>query len=280
MRIAITGSSGFVGSNLAYDLETKGNEVIRLPRHIESQLLEGVDVIINLSGENIFGRWNKSKMEAIRESRVKTTQNLVNILEKLQNPPKLYIGASAIGYYGDRKEEVLDESSAPGKDFFLADVCQQWEEAAKPLTTKNIRVVFTRFGIILGKGGGALQQMEKAFKTGMGGTLGSGKQMMSWIALDDVLSAIHHIIEHPELNGPVNFAAPKAVSNAEFTQVLARVLNKPAVVAVPKFALNLIFGEGAEMFLASTNVVPKHLLESGYHFQYPELEAALRKYLV
>jgi len=293
MKIVIAGSSGFIGSHLTRYLEQQGYNCILLTRNstqanmhvwnpeagqIDQALLEGADVLINLSGENIFGRWNKAKMEKIRESRVQTTRFLCSQLLDLNTPPRLYIGASAVGYYGDRQEEVLIEESDPGSNF-LSEVCKEWEQAAESLVSKNIRTVYARFGIVLGKGAGAFKYMEKAFNMGMGGYLGSGKQMMSWIAIDDLCAAMQHVMMHQELSGPVNFVAPQAISNKEFSETLGKLLNRPALMPVPKFALTMLFGEGAEMFLASTLVSPKKLLETGYQFQYPALEQALKHYL-
>jgi uncharacterized protein len=293
MKIVIAGSSGFIGSHLAAYFEKQGHELILLSRkptsgqmqcwnpeanQLDPTILEGAHVVINLCGENIFGRWNQKKMEQIRKSRLDSTRLLCDTLLGLKKLPELYIGASAIGYYGDRKDEVLVESSPPGHDF-LAEVCRSWEQIPEILAPKKVRVVLARLGIVLGEEGGALKHMKKAFQMGMGGILGSGKQMMSWIAIDDVCSAMQHVISHTELAGPINFVAPKAVSNLTFTQTLGKLLHRPSAFFVPKFALSLFFGEGAEMFLASADVSPQRLLDSGYPFQYPELELALKKYL-
>ena len=292
MEIVIAGSSGFIGSRLVPFLREKGHQVSTLSRQpktgehlwdpenkvLDSSILEGVDVVINLAGESILGRWNKEKMERIKQSRLHSTQFLCDTLLKLKKPPALYINASAIGYYGDRGNEILTEASAPGKGF-LAEVCQQWEGIAATLSQKGVRVVMTRFGLVLGEGGGALEKMEKPFKKGMGGTLGKGDQMMSWIALDDVLNAFQFIIEHEDMAGPVNFVAPHALSNVEFTKIFAHLLGKPAPLPIPKFALSMIFGSGAEVFLSSTHVHPEALLRCGFTFQYPDVEGALKKYL-
>jgi uncharacterized protein (TIGR01777 family) len=294
MKVIITGSTGFIGSHLASFFEQRGHELILLSRHptrpnmrpwnpeegqLDPLILEGSDVLIHLSGENIFGRWNKAKMEKIRDSRVNSTRFLCSQLLALKMPPPLFIGASAVGYYGDRKDEVLTEESAPGNDF-LAEVCRDWERAAEPLAAKKVRVVFSRFGIVLGSDGGVLKNLEKAFRMGMGGYLGSGKQMMSWIAIDDLCSAMEYIMERKDIAGPVNFVAPQSVSNKEFTDALGKLLNRPALMPVPKFALTMLFGEGAEMFLASTHAFPSRLVETGYQFRYPILEQALKKYLL
>lgn len=277
MKIAITGGTGFIGTHLVSYLEKKGHELRLLSRQLETAPLEGTDLVINLAGETIFGRWSEGKKERIRSSRIETTHSLCNFLLNLKNPPPLYIGASAMGYYGDRKEETLTEESSPGNDF-MAQVCVEWEGAAAPLVNKNIRTLFTRFGIVLGDGG-ALKYMEKSFRMGMGGYLGDGKQLMSWIAVDDLSAAIEHLIHHQEISGPVNFAAPEAVTNQEFAQTLGKLLHRPTF-AIPKFALSMLFGEGAEIFLSSTHIYPKRLLDSGFQFHYPTLEQALKKYLL
>ena len=293
MKIAIAGGSGFVGSHLASYFEKQGHELILLSRNpthphmhywnpeanqMESSILENVEVVINLSGETVFGRWSGKKMERIKSSRLISTHFLCNALLNLKRLPKLYIGASATGYYGDRENEILVESSTPGKDF-LSEVCTAWEKIPDSLTHKKVRVILARFGIVLGSEGGALKYIEKAFNTGMGGVLGSGGQMMSWIAIDDLCGAMEHVILHDELVGPVNFVSPQAVTNMQFTHLIGKLLHRPTVVSVPKFALNMLFGEGAQVFLSSTHAQPKCLLESGYIFQVPELEGALKKYL-
>lgn len=293
MKIVITGSTGFIGTHLVPYFAAEGHTLVLLSRNpsqphahywnpekreIDSSILEGCDVVINLTGESILGRWTPKKMEQIRDSRLHATQFLCDTLLSLSTLPKLYIGASAIGFYGDRPLEVLDESHSSGQGF-LADVCSCWEAIPASLTAKGVRVALTRFGIVLGNGG-ALKQMDKAFRMGLGGVLGSGEQIMSWIAIDDVCRAINHIITHPELVGPVNLVAPQPVSNLKFTQTLGKVLHRPTMVPVPKFALNMLFGPGAEIFLSSANVRPRRLTDSGFTFQFPDLEAALTKYLI
>lgn len=293
MKIVIAGGSGFVGSHLVPYLRKKGHTLVTLTRskeladshfwspenkELDLALLEGADVVINLAGESIIGRWNQKKMEKIRESRLEATRFLCESITKLKKGPQLYFGASAIGFYGDRGEETLDEQSAPGTGF-LPEVCQAWESIPQQVLGANVRVVLGRFGLILGPDGGALQFMEKAFKTGMGGVLGSGKQYMSWIAIEDVCAAVLHVIDHLEVSGPVNFVAPEPVTNADFTQILGKVLGKPTVVSVPKMALTLLFGQGAELFLASSRVVPKQLTDTGFVFQFSRLEEALKNYL-
>lgn len=291
MKIVITGSSGFVGSKLVSFFKEQGHELVLLSRspeegeqfwdpqarQIDPSILVGTDVAINLAGESILGRWNQKKMERIRKSRMDATQFLVDSLIHTNTLPRLYLNASAMGYYGDRGDEVLTEESPSGHGF-LAEVCRQWESIPAPLSEKGVRVVFMRFGLILGDGG-ALKLMEKPFRMGMGGALGKGSQIMSWIAIDDVAAAIDFIIGHEKISGPVNFTAPGALSNLEFTKTLADLLGKPAPMPIPKFAISMIFGSGAEVFLSSVHMHPERLLKSGFQFQYPELEPCLKKYL-
>jgi uncharacterized protein len=292
MKIVIAGATGFIGSHLVAYFKNRGYEVLILSRKPESSnsyfwdpykqemditILEGSDCVINLAGENIQGRWTEKKKEEIKNSRLAATQFLCSSILQLAVPPKVYIGASAIGYYGDRGNEILDEDSPSGEGF-LAEVCRLWEKIPEALSAKGVRVILTRFGIVMGRGG-SLKQIEKAFRTGMGGVLGSGKQMMSWISIDDLCAAMDHLIEQTALSGPVNFVAPQVISNADFTKALGKVLNRPTMITVPKFALNLLFGEAADMFLASTHVRPKKLEETGYRFLDPEIEKALVKYL-
>lgn len=292
MKIVIAGSNGFIGSHLAAYFEERGYDLVLLSRkptgpyghywnpeknQIEPSLLEGADVVINLSGENILGRWSEKKKELIRESRYLSSQLLCKTILGLSMPPSLYIGASAVGYYGDRGVEIMTESSSPGEGF-LAEVCCYCEKIPDMLSTKAIRVVFARFGIVLGDGG-ALKHIEKAFRMGMGGVLGSGKQIMSWIAIDDLGSAIDHVIQQLEIAGPVNFTAPGALTNQEFTRIIGKLLNRPTLVPIPKFALSMLFGEGAEMFLSSIDAKPQKLLASGYVFKYSLLEEAMKRYL-
>lgn len=292
MKIVLTGSSGFIGSRLTTFLKEQGHTLVLLSRHpkegeqfwdpeakqIDPGALKDVDVVINLAGESILGRWNQEKMKKIRNSRFVSTQFLCDSLLAQQTLPRLYLNASAIGYYGDRGDEILTEESHSGHGY-LAEVCREWEKIPSPLIEKGVRVVLMRFGLVLGEKGGALKLMVKPFKMGMGGTLGKGTQMMSWIAIDDVLSAIAYVMQHEELSGPINFVAPESISNLSFTKTLARLLHKPAPLPLPKFIISMAFGSGAEVFLSSTHVHPEKLLKSGFQFQYPHLEEALKKYL-
>jgi uncharacterized protein (TIGR01777 family) len=296
MKILISGASGLVGTALIKSLERQGHEIFRLVRHapnsqsevewspdrysIALARIEGFDAVVSLAGESVSeGRWTDEKKKRIRESRVKGTKLLGDALANLAQPPKTFICASATGYYGNRGEEVLTEDSAPGDDF-LAEVCVEWEKATALATEKGIRVVNTRFGIILDKKGGALAKMLPPFRLGVGGKLGSGKQWMSWIALDDIIGGIEFALANDSVKGPVNFVAPNPVTNAEFTKTLGKVLSRPTLLSVPNFALHLLFGEMADtLLLASQRAQPAKLTKSGYGFRYSELETALRSVL-
>ncbi len=295
MHIAVSGSSGMVGSALISSLTRVGHRVTRLVRRPASgdevawdiaqgvkdlPRLEGVDAVVHLAGENIAaGRWTAARKEEIRRSRVEGTRRLCESLARLSRRPKAVISASAIGFYGNRGEEMLREDSAPGSDF-LAQVCREWEAATEPASRAGIRVVCLRFGMILSPAGGALKKMLLPFKLGAGGRIGSGAQFMSWIAIDDAIGAIHHAIVTESLQGPVNGVSPAPVSNAEFTRTLARVLSRPAIALMPAFAARLAFGEMADaLLLASQRVMPTRLQATGYRFRHPELEGALRHLL-
>jgi uncharacterized protein (TIGR01777 family) len=238
-----------------------------------------LDAVVHLAGENLVGRWTAEKKARIRDSRVQGTRLLCDALAQLVNPPKVLLCAAAIGYYGDRGENMVREDSAPGTGF-LAEVCQAWEAAAAPVVQRGVRVVHLRLGVVLNPAGGALAQMLPPFRLGMGGVVGSGKQYISWIALDDVLGVMHHALRTETLGGPVNVVAPQPVTNYDFTKMLGKVLGRPTVMPMPAFAARLAFGEMADaLLLASTRVVPVRLQASGYTFQYPELEGALRHLL-
>jgi uncharacterized protein (TIGR01777 family) len=295
VHIAVTGSSGLVGAALVSFLTAGGHRVIRLVRKPPSgddvqwdptegvrdlSRLEGVDAVIHLAGENIAaGRWTPQRKGEIRRSRVEGARRLSESLAKLSQRPKVLVSASAIGFYGDRGDELLTEDGAPGKDF-LARVCQEWEAATEPASRAGIRVVHLRFGMILSAAGGALRKMLIPFKLGAGGRMGSGTQYVGWIAIDDAIGVIHHAVCTESLQGPVNAVSPAPVTNAEFTRILARVLSRPAIFPMPAFAMRFAFGEMADaLLLASARVVPTRLQASGYRFRYPELEAALRRLL-
>ena len=295
MKVAITGSSGLIGTSLVSFLSEKSVTVSKILRENpkdddiswkpedgdwNSAFTGGVDGIVHLAGENIAsGKWTRKKKEKIRNSRIEGTKRLCEHILKLPTPPSVLVCASAIGYYGNRGVEFLNEGSSRGSGF-LPDVCLGWEEAAESVSKAGVRVVSVRFGIVLSKDGGALAKMMTPFKMGMGGKIGSGAQYMSWVAMDDVTGAIYHTLVTGSLKGPVNVTAPNPVTNKEFTNTLGEVLKRPAVVPMPAFAAKLAFGEMAnDLLLASTKVAPKRLSDSGYEFQYPELENALRHIL-
>ena len=289
--VLVTGSSGLVGSALTSFLTTGGHTVRRLVRRepksadefrwdpaagkLDGNAVEGVDAVVHLAGEGIAsGRWTKSQKERITKSRVEGTSLVVDAIRGAKEKPKTLLCASAIGWYGPRGDEEITEESETGGGF-LSKVCRDWE--AQSRRVDDVRVARMRFGVILSPAGGALKKMLLPFKLGAGGRLGTGKQWMSWIALDDVVGAIHHVLFNEELNGVINFVAPNAVTNEEFTRVLAKVLGRPAFLPAPAFAVRLALGEMAEeLLLTGQHVFPKKLEESGYEFAHPELEGALR----
>lgn len=281
MRILISGASGFLGRNLTQTLMSAGNAVIPLQRGekwnpekniLDQKLIENYDVIINLSGENVAGRWTQKKKQAILESRIQSTKLIADAINHASKPPSLFINASAIGYYGDRKNEILTEESAPG-DNFLADVCIKWEAEAQKAQT---RVVTPRFGVVLGPEG-ALKNMLTPFKLGLGGNIGSGDQYWSWIQIVDLVQIILHIIDHRDIKGPVNAVAPEAVTNKDFTRTLGGVLGRPTFFNMPEFAAKLVFGQmGEELLLSSERVKPAVLEKTGFKWNYPKLADALR----
>ena len=293
MKIVVSGATGLIGSSLVSFLQEKGHEVHKLvrsranlgeneiawdPDHgvIDSSFLKGMDAMIHLAGENILGRWTEAKKEKIWKSRVEGTRQLCEVLSALQHPPSIFISASAIGYYGNRGEETLTEESAKGEGF-LSDVCAEWERSSLILQEKGIRTFALRFGMVLSSRGGALKQMLPLFKLGLGGVLGSGKQWMSWIALEDVLRVIEFALHQKSLAGPVNVVSPFPVTNFAFTKTLGCILHRPTFMGVPTFAVKVMFGElGKEVFLSSERVLPAKLQEAGFSFAYPELEGALK----
>jgi len=239
----------------------------------------GFDVVIHLAGETIVGRWNAAKKARIRDSRVQGTRNLVEGLLNATQRPRVFVCASAIGYYGNRGDETLREDSPSSSDF-LAEVCREWETATQPATNAGIRTVNTRFGVILSRDGGALPKMLPPFRMGVGGRIGNGRQWMSWVHVADVVGAIEHALDNPSVTGPVNVVGPNPAMNAEFTRTLARALHRPAIFPMPAFAARLAFGEmGDALLLASQRVEPAKLVESGYQFRFPRLESALENIL-
>jgi uncharacterized protein (TIGR01777 family) len=300
----MSGASGLIGSalqaSLAAQISQNKIEIVRLARGaakdaaqvswdfrtpLSPNAVSGFDVVIHLAGETVVGRWTTEKKKSIRDSRVLVTNNLASALAKSAPRPKVFICASAIGYYGNRADEIMREESSSGSGF-LPEICREWEAASRIAAEAGIRTINLRTGLVLSEKGGALRSMLTPFKLGLGGRIGSGRQWWSWIHIDDMVGGIHHamnseLTNSESLSGPVNMTAPKPLRNAEFTSVLAGVLSRPAIVPVPPFALKLIFGKMAaeEMFLASQRVAPEKLLQSNYKFRYSELAPALESLL-
>lgn len=289
MDIAMTGASGLIGRSLVQALEARGDSVLRMRRgvhwdpavgKVKLALLEGQDAIIHLAGESIAGLWTARRKRRILASREQGTRLIATSLAKLERPPRILISASAIGIYGDRPPAETVDESAPRGAGFLADVVEVWERATDPARAAGVRVVNARFGIVLAREGGAFGIMLPIFRLGFGGRLGSGRQMWSWVAVDDVVHGILHCIDHPDLEGPVNLVAPQPVSNLAFTRAVGRVLHRPTLLGVPAFAMKVVMGQMAEeMLLSGVRVAPRKLQESGYEFRFPELEVALRHLL-
>ena len=299
MNIVVSGSHGFIGSALVGSLTAAGHRVTRLVRgersaatagdaeivwnpeaaYLDTAKLEGQDAVIHLAGEPIPGRWTPRKKARILESRFKGTRLLSEALAHLAQPPQVFVSGSAVGYYGNRSDEVLREESSTGGGF-LAQVCREWEGATDLAAKKAIRVVRLRIGVVLGAEGGALGQMLLPFRMGLGGRIGSGKQYMSWIALDDLVGVVQHVLVTASLQGPVNAVAPNPAPNAEFVKTLGRVLSRPTLFPLPAFVVRLVFGQmGEEALLWGQRVEPARLKASGYTFHYPTLEGALRHVL-
>jgi uncharacterized protein len=297
MRILITGSSGLIGSALIPLLTRQGHQVVRLVRRtvapgddlavwnpaagkLETSALEQTDAVVHLAGESINAlRWTDERKERMRKSRISGTRLLSESMARLAVPPRVLVSASAVGFYGSRGDEVLTEESSAGSGF-LSDVCKEWEAAAEPAREKGIRVVNLRTGMVLSAKGGALPAMLPAFKAGVGGKLGDGRQFVSWIAIDDLTRAISHSITTESLSGPVNAVSPNPVQNVEMTQTLGKVLRRPTILSIPAFAVRLIFGEmGDALLLSSQRVEPRRLLATGFTFQFPDFETSLRHLL-
>jgi uncharacterized protein (TIGR01777 family) len=297
-KLLFSGASGLIGASLVRAAEAERIQTLQLirrePRKPEEiswnpqagqpvrdlALLERLDAAIHLSGANISAqRWNAARKREIVESRVGSTRALLKVLMALKQPPATLLCASATGIYGERGDEILDEESPPGEGF-IADTCRAWEAEASAASEAGIRVVHLRFGVVLAAEGGALGRMLPVFRLGLGGNLGSGRQWMSWIALNDAVRAIFYILDAGALRGPLNIIAPNPVTNAEFTRALGRSLHRPAMIPVPRFALRLAFGEMAdEVLLASTRAVPDRLLQAGFTFELPNLDSALKAIL-
>lgn len=296
MRVLITGSSGLIGQALSASLTAGGHKLVALTRSesptkgqsirwnpdagvLNQDDLEGFDAVVNLAGESIVGRWTPEKKSRIMSSRVNGTRLLCETLARVQRRPMVLVSASAVGFYGDAGDRVLDEES-PAGSLFLSRVAKAWEDSTEQARQSGIRVVNLRIGFVLSKEGGGLAAMLLPFKFGLGGRVGSGHQYISWIALDDVVRAVAHAMATDSLRGPVNAVAPNAVTNQEFAKTLGRVLGRPTIFPLPAFAARMAMGEMAdELLLASARVKPSRLLASGYVFGFPELEGALRQVL-
>ncbi|MGB7928477.1 MAG: TIGR01777 family oxidoreductase [Terriglobales bacterium] len=294
-RILISGASGPIGTALLASFSAQRAQIVRLVRgraqnaaqvswdplaRVPSASVSGFDAVVHLAGESVVGRWTEEKKKAIRNSRVLGTRNLATALAQCEVKPRVLVCASAIGFYGNRGDEVLSEESPAGRGF-LPEVCREWENASQIAANAGIRTVNVRIGVVLSPKGGALEKMLTPFKLGLGGRIGSGQQWFSWIHVDDIVGAIQHAIATDSLSGPVNLVAPNAVRNAEFTKVLASVLGRPAFFPVPEFALRLAFGKQAaeEMLLASQRVQPGKLAANGYKFRFRDLRPALENLL-
>jgi len=290
-RVLVTGVSGPIGTALLASFDPEKTQIVRLVRGraqnaaqgswdplapLSPAAVSGFDAVVHLAGESIVGRWTAEKKKAIRESRVQGTRNLASALAKSEARPRVLVSASAVGFYGSRGDELLSEESPIGQGF-LSEVCREWEDASRIAAEASIRTVNIRIGLVLAAKGGALGNMLKPFKLGLGGRIGSGLQWWSWVHVDDIVGGIHHAMHTDSLSGAVNLVAPNPVRNAEFTKVLASVLGRPAFFPVPEFALRLAFGKMAaeELLLASQRVEPGKLRTSGYEFRFPELRAAL-----
>ncbi|MEV6206819.1 TIGR01777 family oxidoreductase [Kitasatospora sp. NPDC051914] len=301
MRIAVTGSTGLIGSALVRSLLADGHEVVRLVRHrsrvgeqpdgtvgvgwnphllqVDAAGLEGTDAVVHLAGAGVGDRrWTRAYKQEIRDSRVLGTETVAGALAKLKRPPRVLVSASAVGYYGQTGDRVIDET-APAGDDFLAGVCQEWEAAARPAADAGIRVVHPRTGLVLSAAGGAAGRMVPLFRLGLGGRLGSGRQYWSIISRADEVAALRFLIDRPEISGPVNLTGPEPVTNTELTEALGRALVRPTVLPVPTLALQAVLGEMAVEVVGSHRVVPDRLLASGFRFRHPDVDSAVRSAL-
>ena len=295
MNILITGGNGFIGSALKGELESAGHGIVITTRQesnspdkttwnppslISPEKISTFDAIVNLAGDSIYSdRWTKDKKERIRSSRINTTYYLIESIKNSDIKPEVIVSASAVGYYGAHGDEEVTENMPPGNDF-LASVCKAWESEARKAEGEGVRTVIARFGVVLGQDGGALQKMLTPFRAFVGGYLGSGKQWMSWVHIDDITGFIRYAIEHDKISGVFNVAAPNPLTNKDFSSTLGRVMGRPSIFPVPGFALRAALGDFSEILLMGQRVMPERALKSGYKFKYPLLEEALRAILV
>ncbi len=281
MKIVICGISGFVGNALKEHFTARGDDVISLSVRsnisVESiaKKLEGCDILLNLAGANILGRWTSSYKNVLRQSRLETTDKLTKALKYATNPPKVLLNASAVGIYDNLHKH--DEDSHHFENDFLSTLVQDWESAAMQASSSSVRVCLLRFGVVYGKGGGAMAKILPPFKLGLGGKMGSGDQMISWIHLNDLVNMFAFLIDHPQLEGVFNATSPHPLSNADQTKAMGTILHRPVFLDMPSFLVKLLFGEGSSVILDSKEVYPKRLLEAGFRFNYPQFEEAMRE---
>lgn len=296
MKILITGATGLIGRALCHALTEDGHAIVGVSRSSgkpagldvagmyqwDSQAgpppdaaLDQVDAVINLAGEPIAAkRWSDQQKKSIRDSRIATTRNLVDGMRRAKRQPQVFVSSSAVGYYGDRGDERLQETSPPGRGF-MSDLCVEWEREATPASELGVRVVLVRTGVVFSADGGALDKILPPFKLGVGGRLGSGKQWFPWIHIDDIVGIFKHALQTVQVTGPINGAAPQGATNAEFTRELGRALHRPVFLPVPEFALRALMGEMANVLFDSQRVIPSAALASGYEFRHPQLGPAL-----
>ena len=290
ITVAIAGASGFLGGAFARHLSNAGHTVRRIGRlssrgvdfqwdldagRLDPAALDGADAVINFAGATIAQRWTREHKQAILTSRVRSTEVLAKRMVAVRSPPRVFVSTSAVGFYGSRGDEVIDESSGPGRGF-LADVVQRWEQAATPASDAGVRVVYPRLGLVMHPDGGVLAKLIPVYNIGGGGKIGKGTQWMSWIGLHDMMRALDFVMQTESIRGPVNVSAPNPLTNAQFSHTLGEVLHRPALATVPEFAIKLMFGEmGEETLLSGQRVVPKCLSDNGFRFDYPELAGAL-----
>ncbi len=297
MKVVVTGSSGLIGSALTKMLQTQGHEIIRFIRppklpglneivwnpaegFIDKSKIRKCDAVIHLAGESIAGRYSKNKKQCVYQSRINGTKLITEFIDSLEERPRTFISASAIGYYGDRENILLTEE-APTGEGFLAELCRDWESASKEANDLGVRTVQTRFGIVLSKDGGALAKMLLPFKLGLAGPMGNGNQFWPWISIDDAIAAIIFVLNNPSIRGPVNVVSPNAVSNSDFTRILAQTLNRPAAIRLPRIVIRTIFGPLAEeLLLSSINAVPTKLQNAGFKFKDSDLGETLHNILI